>query len=231
MNAGDLNLIAAFLARQTSRSFQRSCFGGPRRCPCAAGMSSRDRESPRRLASRRGDAHPGLRWHRGILLRSWDAVAGTPEFFECSLGESAGGRRVARTFCGPSRSRPGERHGRERLTNCGATLGNPNASLPRETEVAHPRSGPTCSAVSHASFRAAYRGENVGRGWSLSLPFIPRVVRKLATASTESTPLDQRGHSIRFVSLLLGEIPRLRDTTEGLRPSGPEIRRACGHSS
>jgi uncharacterized SAM-binding protein YcdF (DUF218 family) len=77
---------------------------------------------------------------------------------------------------------------------------------------------PTMQRRTHASFLRAYRGERAPeiRNWPT---FVPRLDSEghFTNSGVDTWPLD------RFLSLLLGEIPRLSDDANGYGPNGKDF--------
>ena len=105
-----------------------------------------------------------------------------------------------------------------RSTNCGANAYEVKRTL--QAQGLQPErllliQDPTMQRRTHASFERAWRGEVAPEFLSFA-PFIPRVV------SGAVLPAGQWSWE-RFVSLTVGEIPRLLDTPLGYGPSGKDF--------
>ncbi len=105
-----------------------------------------------------------------------------------------------------------------RSTNCGANAWETKRVLaesgrsPGSLAIVQ---DPTMQRRTHAAFERAWRGEPMPQLISFA-PFIPVVVDG-AIAPSNQWPFE------RFVSLVLGEIPRLRDDQDGYGPRGRDF--------
>lgn len=112
----------------------------------------------------------------------------------------------------------------DKSTNCGSNASNSRQVLEKHG-VHSPQSifiaqDPTMSRRTKATFEKVYAGEDQPR--ILSWPtFVPQVV-----STQDATPFEYSSDASglwdreRFLSLLVGEIPRLRDDAEGYGPKG-----------
>ena len=106
----------------------------------------------------------------------------------------------------------------DRSTNCGDNAWQSRRVLEEQSlrpETLAIVQDPTMQRRSHASFERAWRGSAGPRFVSFA-PVLPTVT-ETEVLPADTWPLD------RFVSLVLGEVPRLRDDLEGYGPRGRDF--------
>lgn len=107
-------------------------------------------------------------------------------------------------------------------TNCGANAWQSKRilstlpTMPRRVVLVQ---DPTMQRRTHATFERAYRGEDSPDFLSFA-PFVPSLTEEL---EWESGSPDGLWPVERFISLVLGEIPRLRDDESGYGPKGRDF--------
>jgi hypothetical protein len=109
-----------------------------------------------------------------------------------------------------------------RSTNCGENALEARRVLARQGRS--PGSvlllqDPTMQRRSHASFEQAWRDESGVRFLSFA-PFLPRVEASTAGLALAGPEARSAWSLERFVSLVMGEVPRLRDDERGYGPRG-----------
>ncbi len=216
----DLDLIARFLARRDVDALELRHLGGPAEVLVLVGSSLLITAEVAAEALRNGSVEnilvAGGVGHSTRFLR--ENVLLQADLKEVVVADRAESEILADVLI--------RRHGvaperiliENRSTNCGANAWETKRVL-REHGLS-PASiaivqDPTMQLRTHASFERAWRGGDAPRFVSYA-PFVPRVV--------EGTIQPEGQWSFeRFVSLVLGEIPRLRDDANGYGPRGRDF--------
>jgi hypothetical protein len=229
----DANALAAFLARRDYPSLAAAAADGPFTAiiVCGSAVLATVEEA---LAALRLGLAPRILFSGGVghstpLL--YQAVAASPHAAAVGLEGAPSEAAVLRDYALALGAPAGALLTEAASTNCGSNAALSRAAL-EAAGAPHPHrllllQDPTMQLRTHASFERAYAGAPGGapallRSWAPfcarlqpAAPGAPAAVEALALA-----PAGAWGSRERYLGLLLGEVPRLRDAPGGYGPLG-----------
>ena len=229
----DANALAAFLSRRDLPALPAAPSAVPQFSAIVVCGSAVLQTVEAAVAALQAGAAPCILFSGGVghstqLL--YDAVAATPLAPRVALAGAPSEAAVLRDYAAALGAPAGALLVESASTNCGSNAALSRAAL-EAAGIPQPHSllllqDPTMQLRTHASFEKVYQNVPgaVLRSWA---PFVPRLSALPQAAGADAADLDALAlapagawRTERYLSLLLGEVPRLMDAPGGYGPKG-----------